>query len=650
VENKGIENRVKISPMKPWGLFLLCVLFFVPLMSSAATNGVHIDNVTISEEHHALQIVFSLTNLSNTPQELMYGIRIQDPAGEDIYEAPVDALLLNGRDSQVEFATAALPSRMKGTYDVFLLSRDGSGLVSVLKYAGQVEVSGMPPTQQIIPSLQDCILVEEGISCTLVNDSSTSVDVNYTIHEGSIYAPVVTEGTAYAIDSSSGTVVVPFSGALVGGDYTYRVWLNDKTLAQNIVVRVEQEEEADTLTTAQVGLNTYLSQEMLIRVFVLGTPVLLLLLLLFVALRRPKGVMVFIAGGIFLSGGIVWAGVTLTDTEPLSHVFNGASQDSGNEQYAVTLDETEFQISDDIGFSIVFQDTALPNAKPSGGSIDVAVDDASWSSLIAVSDTSSIYHKTLPAIGSAGDYTINFRVPELCGGIFGVSLFDLGVFGSTECLFSVPVTIIDNTAPTTPIIAGNCILGEPCDIGIVSTDTDGGQLCYEAESPLGVQESAGCATEGTPVTTQYTFNSCSAENTLVQAQATDSYDLQSAWGEGSTAITGSISCTEPCTHCTYDGIVGDIGIAALPPFIPPSGVVDISWNLTNVATCSVEGVNIESGASVDSWDWDTVRTYESRTSSILTSATRYTLSCTDLDGEDSLSSIIVSPIPVWQEF
>jgi hypothetical protein len=350
--------------------------------------------------------------------------------------------------------------------------------------------------------------------------------------------------------------------------------------------------------------------------------------------------------------GVAYASMTLIDIAAPAHIFNGYSRDSGDVQYSITLDDTEFETTETVGFSVTFQEVAVPNNKPSGGSIDIKVDGGSWVPMVTAGDSGTIYHKTVSPLASVGTHTLYFRSPDLCGGVFGESSFDDGIFGTTECLYSIPVTVVQNEAPTTPTVGGTCVLGSSCDIGFLSTDTDGGQLCYTAKWDDGSTSNAGCAVEGNTVTAQHTFLSCGVATTTVQAKATDtgSPALSSAWGTGSVSIPGTITCSEPCSHCTYDGVNGSASITASPTFLPPSGVVTIKWVLGNVGTCSVQGVDVASGAVKDSWDWDTVRANQQMTSSVLSAATKYTLSCTDLAGNPEADVFTVTAAPNWQEF
>ncbi len=653
-------------------LFLVCVLVATFSIGSKAEAGtVNITDVNLTLKEHVLQTAFAIENNLEIQQNAIYGIRLQASDGDSVYETPVGEVILRAGESRVEYATIDLPITMLGTKDVFLISRDSQGLVISLKYAGKVDikknvskVSGQPNVSSNLYSpavLDNCKLIKDNtsIKCGITDSSNKSVNIKYNFHKGSMYTPVFKEGAFNNIEVMGSEVDIPIIDDLPSGVYTYRLWISNKNLATNIIVNVDNGDivEDEILKGGEgangEGLNNGLSTYNYAKAAIIVVPIFALIVLLYIALRRPRALVVVIIGTGLVLSGVAIAAVTLTDTNGAVHIFSGVSQDSGDEQFLVTLDNNnaEFQTVEQVGFSIVFQNSALPNDKPLDGSVDVRVDNASWQSLILSSDSGTIYYETLPPINAVGTHTLNFRSPDLCGGVFGFSLFDFGIFGTTECLFSIPITIVLNDPPTTPTIGGNCVLGESCSLGIESTDTDGGQLCYEADWPTGPNTNAGCAIEGNPVSVSYTFNSCDATETTVRAQATDGSGETSAWGVGASDVPNSITCIEPCTHCTYNGTEGALSIKAQPPFLPPSGIVNISWDLTNVATCSMASSDINTGAPRGGpWDWDFVRLNSNMDTVVLDSATKYTITCTDLNGAQESSSVTVTEVPAWQEF
>ncbi|GEM_PF-4634172 len=636
-------------------LFLLGVLISPLTVTEAADLGsVHIDGVRLTQDDRDLKTAFSIKNISKKEQTVTYGIRIQSIATGNAQEVPVGSVTLPIGGSKILYTETSVGSDAQGAHDVFILSRDAQGTVNILKYAGVIQVEAIQESGVVESKLSDCSYNNSRvIRCSVSNAGEGPIGVVYAVYKGSAYGELITNGTQRVLPINGSSIDLSISEEVSeAGDYTYRLWLSNKADAQQVLVQipgakvvqvevadngqlqpVEQDASSDTLTVSVIIL--------------LG---ILLLGIVLVVMRNKKGTASLIILMSLVSVGVASASITLIDTQVLAHIFNGFSRDSGQVQYSVTLDSTTFNAGDPIGFSLVFQETALPNNKPSGGSIDLQVDGGSWQSMVTSSNTGTIYHKTIAAIGSAGVHTLNFSSPDLCGGAFGASLFDGGIFGTTDCVFSMPITIEQNNPPTVPTVRGDCLLGVSCSIGLLSTDTDGGELCYEAKWPDDSTQNAGCATEGTTVSISHIFNSCSIADTTVRAQATDENSLISGWGVGAPNINNTITCTEPCTHCTYNGVTGDVGIIATPSFLSASGTVEVSWNLTNVTTCSVEGIEVDTGIVVDSWDWDTVRLNQSQQSSLLSGTTKFTIDCTDLDGGAKDATVVVGRVPAWQEF
>ena len=675
-------------------LSFILLFVSVPVITNATSIGdITVGDVRLSQKKSEVQVAFSLSNTSGNSQVVTYGLRLQEKKGAEIFEIPIDTVTLAPSESAVHYAKKDFP-QLAGAYDVFIVSRNKTGALLILKYAGEVafptyydkkkQTTTAPLTEAgqdkvksaslaRTPRLSDCEVDMEKatIACSVLNAGSAGevpLTLHYAIYEGSVYTPPRFSGVLSDILPKDGVVYVTLSSmakTLPGGTYTFELWLNDKLYAQRVIVQVDEKhtEESSNSLQKEVASSVANTQSPFILIqskiknilanpmLVFSVPILLLLLFLYIALRRPKaGAMIVIAGvALSLSGAVAYAAMQLTDNDASPNIFNGLSRDSEKVQFIVTLDASSFKTTDPIGMTIAFQETALPNRKPAGGVLEMNIDGGAWNTVISADSPQSIVYTTIPAITSPGIHTLNFRSPDLCGSAFGKSLFGFAFFGATDCLFSLQVTIVQNEPPTTPNIGGNCFLGIPCNIGIVSTDTDGGQLCYEAQLPNGLRVDAGCATEGNPVFVQYTFTSCNAADTIVYAQATDSGGLQSAWGVGSADIEDTISCTVSCPHCTYNGTQGDIAITALPAFLPPNGVVNVRWSLTNVATCSVTGTNLSSGDQVDYWDWDIVRVNDSRQSSLLSGPTKYTLTCTDLNGQNLTDEVIISTVPNWQE-
>ncbi len=645
------------------GLFLVGILVFMPVVTTAVSGGgINILDVKLTLKERTLQAVFSVENSSQTQQSIIYGIRLQSPDGGDVYEDTVGEITLQAGKSNIEHANIDIPITISGIREVFLISRNPQGLVTALKYAGEVDIkkpvvsteSQDSPNMYIPIVLNNCNLSEDNlnIKCS-VTGLSDNINIRYVIHKGSIYTPIIKKGVFNNIEIIDGEVIIPIKDDLPSGDYTYRLRTSDRGVSINVVVNIDN---GDILEDPYLqdgenvndGIN-HLNGSTYAKIAIIILPILALIVLLYVALRRPKTLMVIIIGSGLAVSGVAMASITLNDLNPSAHIFSGLSQDSGKEHFLIVLNNSnsEFQTTEDIRFSIVFENTALPNNKPSGGSIEARVGNSGpWHTIITAVDSGTLYSERLSPIATIGTHSLNFRSPDLCGGVFGLSLFNFGIFGTTDCLFSIGLTVVQNDPPSTPTIGGNCILGEPCSIGIESTDSDGGILCYEAQWPNGISQSAGCATQDTPVSVIYTFNSCDVAGTTVRAQATDSSGEKSLWG-----IASGITCIEPCPHCTYNGTVGDISLSAQPSFLPSSGIVNVSWNLTNIATCSMESINIaDSTPRGGPWNWDFIRLNSNMYSVVLDGATRYTMTCTDLNGNELNSSATIIRLPQWQEF
>ncbi len=621
-----------------WGLFLLCLLIVLPNNIALAAGGIQIADAQMTQTGDSLEVGFSIENTDRAINEIKYGIRVQSLDGGKAYEVPVDSAILEVGESRVLYMTVPLPAFVDGQQDVFILSRDEQGIVSILKYVGNIDIAS--ETDKDAAQLNQCKAEEGEITCNIINTDENEINIQYSVTKGSAYGSLITGGVSNNVKVIDNKASLKLPTDMPGGYYTYTLWLANKVDAQQVVVSVDvtlSEEAAIDSVSNKKDFNYA-------KLFVIFAPILLLVSLVYVAMRRPKALLLAICITGLSSSGLAIAAITLTDSNSAAHIFSGFSQDSGTEQFAITLDNAEVQTTDTIGVSVVFQNVALPNSKPTGGSIDMNVNGGAWQSFITTSDTGSIYHKTIAAISTPGTHALNFRSPDLCGSAFGFSLFNTGIFGSTECLFSVNVVVVQNDPPTTPSIGGSCILGEPCSIGIVSTDTDGGQLCYEIDWPTGLNTNAGCALEANPVSATRTFNSCDAADTTVRAQATDASSESSAWG------SEVVGCSESCSHCTYNGTSGDISISATPSFIPPTGTVNISWSLTNVRSCSIEVYDMADDVIVETWDWDYVRQNSSKQVSSLTNSTKYTLSCTDLADGPAEAQVTIVNIPTWQEF
>lgn len=618
--------------------------------AQAVTPGDLIIAAPQTQQHsNTLNTSFSLENITDTSVTVRYGVRFQSPNGDESYEEPVGDVVVQARSSVIEHAKPHIPMYLDGEYDVFFVIRDAGGLVLALTYAGSIEVvpSGVESVR-----LSDCSVTWPEVICAVAGGAvADASEVHYRITRGSTYGDTVTEGVVTNVSVEQGVAGFVLPTSLNGGLYTVAL----RAAGQQDVVTavVEREVVGDDAAPVHESMNNkplsiFTGDH--VKYIAAAIPVLLLVILVLIMLRRPKTLVLF--GAFAVGTSFVFAAMTLEDTAPATHIFNGLSQDSEAVQFNVTLDSDEVRLGEEIGMTVVMQDALPPNDKPAGASLEYRIDEGAWTTIIDAGGTTPIVHAWIEPFSAEGEHTISFRSSDLCGGAFGKSLFNFGIFGATECEFSMSVDVESVSAPSTPVITGDCLTQTPCTIGIVSTDSDGGLLCYEAESPTGTFENAGCATAGAPVNITRTFASCGAAETTVRAQATDSTDLQSDWGVASSDILGTIACSVACAHCMYDGVDGDVQISAMPPFLPPGGssATTLTWQLRNIESCHVEGRDLGTNAFIEQFDWDTVRQNASQLSVLLTAPARYTLYCTDLEGSDVLSSVLITSSPIWQEF
>ena len=108
---------------------------------------------------------------------------------------------------------------------------------------------------------------------------------------------------------------------------------------------------------------------------------------------------------------------------------------------------------------------------------------------------------------------------------------------------------------------------------------------------------------------------------------------------GTTCSNGS--CTKPVTACS---------IEVKPMLIGASNVgATVSWNVTNVKTCSVKATNGESWPAPVVND-AAINPMPEPKSSALNSATTFTMTCTGLDNEEHSCSAKAEFAPSYQEF
>ena len=316
--------------IKKLGLFLLIIFFTLPTTSLAADIGsLYISGARLTQTGSELQVAFSVKNISEVQQEATYGLRVQEVDGEQVFETPVDSISLKSTEEVIRYATIELPTSAIGEYEIFLLSRDAVGLVSMLKYVGKI-ITTLPDNIPVIKpaTISNCVVtdLDREIMCNVTGVAQSHIDINYAVNQGSLYGTLVTSGVSNNVEIKDGLVSLELSDVLSGGAYTYSIWLSEEILAQRIVVRMATPIVAEVEDSESSNTTTKDAKEIdYIFWIVVTLPAILLIMLLYKALRRPKVmVVIFMATGLSLASATI-AAITLTDTQPLAHIFNGLS-------------------------------------------------------------------------------------------------------------------------------------------------------------------------------------------------------------------------------------------------------------------------------------------------------------------------------------
>lgn len=312
---------------------------------------------------------------------------------------------------------------------------------------------------------------------------------------------------------------------------------------------------------------------------------------------------------------------------------------SGNETFTVTLEKTTYQNNETVDFTFSIIDSTT-GQKPVGDSVQVRVDSGSYTTIVTSSNTSTLYSVSLPAVATGGAHSLNFLAP---GHFFGAALFGASRFGIDNRSFSVPFTVVANSAPPQPTITGSCVVGQTNTYYIRATDPDNDPVFYDyyfnSESSQRVP-TTGTVASGTQVSVTHPRTTRGSE--VLNARATDSNNNASSW-KGQT-----IACVDSCTHCVYDGGSPVNTFTAFPTLVKEGETATLSWHLENVTNCSITS-NHPNG---DAWDWDTVRTVTTVTTSPITQRTMYTMRCDRVDGTPVSPSakVRVDLVPKFQEF
>lgn len=349
----------------------------------------------------------------------------------------------------------------------------------------------------------------------------------------------------------------------------------------------------------------------------------LIVIALFVIVGRAR----FLAVGLLLFAGAYGS------------VAHAATFVSGNETFTVTLEKTTYQSNETVDFTFSIVDSTT-GQKPIGDSVKVKVDFGAYTTIVSTSDTATLYNVSLPAVSTGGAHNLNFIVP---GHFFGLALFGSSRFGIGDREFSVSFNVTTNTAPPPPTVSGTCVIGQTNTYYFVTTDPDGDTIFYEtyfnSESSNERLPGTGFVPSSTQVST--TRAKATPGNESVHVRATDVQNNVSSWNNQ------TIICVDACSHCVYNGGSPSTIFDATPSLVFENDTATLSWELENVTNCAISS-NHPSG---DAWNWDTVRTTQSVSTSPIIGSTIYTMQCDRVDGSlaDPVSAR-VDLVPTFEEF
>ncbi len=366
-------------------------------------------------------------------------------------------------------------------------------------------------------------------------------------------------------------------------------------------------------------------------------------------------------GGRDVSGGATAALVVALALPQIAGAATFLSAENESYQFTVNLSEYTYRTDESVTFAFEIVDLTT-GEKPEGASVSAWIDGNAPETIVSESDTGTTYEPTIAGKSEPGSYALNFSAPGLCGSAFDYSLFGSALFGAEPCEFSVPIEIrpgIDDVgnpseSPNTPslsVTSGDaplCVVDQESSFGVVAFDPQDDGVYYE----LDWSDITGSVDERLPASGyapsgqwQYATRTITSETALtLRARAIDANGNASSWA------SQLFNCDTPCTVCNYGDTDGqqsaDITLTATPSVVPrEGGVTSLSYTLTNVDQCLLEGEN------GDAWDWDTLKVTSSLESSALTERTIFTLACKRLsDGSTTTAQTTVTPAPIWREF
>jgi len=302
------------------------------------------------------------------------------------------------------------------------------------------------------------------------------------------------------------------------------------------------------------------------------------------------------------------------------------SEDKDNVSFVINLDQESYTTAEDIGFTVNFEDSDT-GEKPSGGSLQVAVDGGAYQEIITSGNSSSYYHVELDPIASTGSHTLSFLSPDLCGSFFDYSVYTTALFGLDDCTFEVSVTVVGDTPANPPSIVGDasCYPDESYAMTVSASHSAGLNVYYDIDwdSNGSIDErvpATGYVAAGVAQNISHTWSS----TVSLKVRATDTSGAASAWTSYSAA-------------CAPDST---LSISANPVLVPANGSSVITWTSNEMDSCSVSGTN------GDSWNGLT----GSQTTSVLSDEETYTLSCINVVDQSFEASVTIRLVPKWNEF
>jgi hypothetical protein len=224
---------------------------------------------------------------------------------------------------------------------------------------------------------------------------------------------------------------------------------------------------------------------------------------------------------------------------------------------------------------------------------------------------------------------------------------------------SCPITIVaanGNNPPSTPtlISGGQCVVGTPHTLSMVSSDPDNDNLKYgiDWDGSGSVDQwipGSGFVASGSTQTASRTYAIPGSKTVKVLAQ--DTNGLSSGWA------TLSFNCADSATAALNENdtnvgddaggtaptsLLPDLDLRVIPSLVKSGNTTKVNWSATNVTSCTVSGEN------GDAWS-GLLSALGGNISKPITGETTYTLSCLALDGATITKSATVRIIPTFQE-